>query len=269
MDQPPPVSLPNMPEPYAPPPDPKTSLAARLLNVFAIPGEVFDEVKNSPRSAGNWLVPVLLSAIVGAISVVIIFSQPAIVQQIREQQAKMFDSQVKAGKMTQAQADQAIAMAEKFSGPTMLKIVGSVGAIFGSFVRVFWWAFVLWLLGLLFLKVKFDFLKTVEVAGLASTITILGAIVTLLLTVSFGKPIVPSLDMAAGSLDPKSKLHFLFALANVFDFWLIGVMASGLARLSGAKFPRALFLVIGYWLALNFILFFVGTSLGHLMPGGK
>ena len=38
------------------------SLAARLLNVFATPGDVFDDVKVAPASTANWLVPALLLA---------------------------------------------------------------------------------------------------------------------------------------------------------------------------------------------------------------
>jgi len=247
------------------PPPPTTSLAARLLNVFATPGEVFEEVRISPVNHANWLVPVLLAAIVGAISAVIIFSQPAILQQIHEQQAKMFDQSVKAGKMTQADADKAVAMAEKFSGPTVLKISGSVAAVFGSCARVFWWALVLWLLGLWFLKVKFSYLKAVEVAGLASMITILGGIVALLLTVNFGKETSPSLALAVNDFNPKNPLHLLFAAANLFSFWTIGVMSVGLARLAGVRFPRAMVLVAGYWLALQFFLISVGAVAGNLV----
>ena len=113
-------------------PAPASSLAARLTNIFVSPGDVFEEVKVSPPTANNWLVPVLLLAVIGVISTFVIFSQPAMMQQIREQQAKVFDQQVKAGKMTQSQADQAMAMAEKFSGPMMMKISGSIGAVVSS-----------------------------------------------------------------------------------------------------------------------------------------
>ena len=38
-----------------PPPEP-SSLADRLTNVIAAPGEVFEEIKNAPMHASNWLV---------------------------------------------------------------------------------------------------------------------------------------------------------------------------------------------------------------------
>ena len=176
-----------LPEPPVDVPAPAMSLTARLFNVFADPGEVFEEVKNGKPSAANWLVPALVYMLVGVISVVVIFSQPAIVQQIHDQQAAAMDQQVKAGKMTQAQADQAMAMMEKVAGPGILKIFGSVAAALGSFAHIFWWAFVLWLMALLVLKQKVPFLKMAEVAGLATMIIVLGAIITTLLTVITGK----------------------------------------------------------------------------------
>jgi hypothetical protein len=105
------------------------TLWARLMNVFAAPGDVFEEVKNSQPSTANWLAPAFIFIVVGMISSIVIFSQPAIVQQIRDQQAKVMDQQVKAGKLTQAQADQALAAMDKFAGPTMLMAFGCVGAV--------------------------------------------------------------------------------------------------------------------------------------------
>jgi len=61
MQETPPALPPELPASQPP----TTSLAARLMNVFAVPGEVFDEVKASAHSAGNWLLP----ALVGSVSV--------------------------------------------------------------------------------------------------------------------------------------------------------------------------------------------------------
>ena len=120
MDDKPPVLPPELPAPAAP----KMSLAARLMNVFAIPGDVFEEVKASRPCTANWLVPVIITCLVSAISALIVLSQPAILQKMREQQAQACERQVKDGKMTQQQADQALDVVEKFSGPTMMRAVG-------------------------------------------------------------------------------------------------------------------------------------------------
>ena len=249
-------------EAQPPPPKPATmSLAARLLNVFAIPGDVFEEVKATAASAGNWLAPVVLSALVGAVSSIIIFSQPAIQQQMREQQAKAMDRQVKAGKLTQAQADQALAVLEKFTGPTMLKILGVVSAVVASFVRVFWWALVLWLLGRWFLKTRFDYGKTLEITGLAMMISVLGVLVTLLLTVNLARMFAtPSLGLAIKDFDATRKSHLMLGAVNVFSIWQVGVMAVGFAKLAGVPFLRAAWFVFAYWVAQELVFIFIGLG---------
>jgi hypothetical protein len=262
MDQPPPI--PESPAPAAPS-EPTMSLAGRLVNVFAVPGEVFEDTRVSRPCAANWLVPALIACVVGIVAAIIMFSQPTIQQQLREQQEKAmkqeFDKQVAAGKMTQAQADQTIEMMEKFTGPTALKIFGTVMAIIISFVRLFWWGFVLWMLGRFALKAQFSFMKTVEISGLASMIAVLGAIVTLLLIVNFGKlTSTPSLALAVSDFDMKSKGHLLLSAVNVFTFWQVAVMSVGLARLAAVPWARAMFVVLAFWLVWTLVLVFAGLG---------
>lgn len=253
---------PPMPAPPAsaePPPPPPMSLAARLLNVFAVPGDVFEEVKAARHSAANWLAPMLIASVVGVISVVILFSQPAIQQQLREKQAQAMEQnlekQVQAGKLTREKADQQLAMMEKVFGPTMQKVLGSVGAVFYSVVRVFFWALVLWLLGRGWLHARFGYLKTLEVAGLAGMIGVLGAIVTLLLQVNFSNSAAsPSLALAVGDFDQKNVSHVLLAMVNLFEVWQVGVLASGLARLAGVPFLRAAFPLLVVWMVVTVVL---------------
>jgi hypothetical protein len=252
MEQPPPLSEVQA----ATPKPPAMSLWTRLLNVFASPGEVFDDIKATPPSASNWLIPALLFAVVGVISVMIIFAQPTIVQPIVEQQAKKMDEAVKAGKMTQAQADQA----EKFMGPMTFKIAGSAFAVIGSVVRLLWWGLILWLLGKI-LKKPFGYGKGLEVAGLASMITVLGAIVGLLLIVNFSKlSATPSLGALVKDFDMTRKSHLMMGAANVFYFWQVGVFSVGLSRLAGVPFIRALSLVLACWVLQELLFIFSGMG---------
>ncbi len=236
------------------------SLMARLMNVFASPGEVFEDIKTSPPATSNWFVPALIFALVGIVSSIVIFSQPQIVQQIHEQQAKKMDELVKSGKMTQAQADQAAAMAEKFTGPGMLKVFGSVAAVIGSFVRLLWWALLIWLMGKV-LKTPFGYGKALETAGVASMITVLGGLVTILLTVNFARMIAtPSLALAVKDFDVTRKSHLMLGTVNVFYFWQIGVFSAGLARLANVPFFRAMPLILGCWILQELLFIFSGMG---------
>ena len=220
-----------------------------MMNVFAIPGEVFDEVKAAKATTANWVVPVLLMCLVSSVAAFIIASQPAIQQKIREQQEQALEKQVKAGKMTQQQADQASEMMQKLTGPTMMKIFGVAGAIFYGVLRLFWWATALWLLGRWFLRVQFGYGKAMEIAGLAGMIGVLGTIVTLLLQVNLSNPSSsPSLALLVGDFDPKKLSHMLLAAVNIFVIWQVGVLACALARLADVPFTRAGFVVFAFWL---------------------
>jgi hypothetical protein len=256
MEQPP--SFPEI-QP-ATPKLPAMSLMARLTNVFAGPGEVFDDVKPSSPTATNWLVPALLFALVGVISCIITFSQPAIIQQIREQQAKKMDEMVKSGKMTQEQADKGAAVAEKFMGPTVLTIFGSVAVTIVAFIRVLWWGLLLWLIGKI-LKRPFGYAKALEIFGLGSMITVLGAVVGILLAVMLGRMIAtPSLVLLVKDFDITRKTHLLLGTVNLFYFWQVGVLSVGVARITGATFMRALPLVIVCYAFTELLLIYTGLG---------
>ena len=243
------------------------SLAARLLNVFAIPGEVFAGVKASRLSIGNWLVPALLSAVVAVLTAIVVVSQPTIQRQmhdLKERQAKALEQQVKAGKVKPADADRALAVTRAITEPATLKVLGGMAAALISVARVFWWAFVLWLLSRLFLKVRLGYLKTLEVAGLALMISVLGAVVLLLLMVNLPKLFAtPGLALAVSDFDASRKSHLLLGAANVFSFWFVGVLSVGLAKLAGVPFLRAAWLVFAAWIIQESFFILVGGVLGQ------
>ena len=242
-------------------PTPATSLGGKLMNVFAAPGEVFGEIKTAPARTANWLVPVLLFAIVGVVTVCILFAQPAIRQTIHDQQVKALDQRVQQGKMTQAQEDQALQVMDKFMGPTMLTVFGSVAVVLNSFVSVFWWALILWLCGRWCLKARFEYMKTVEVAGLATVILVLGMILSTLIAVILGRLYAgPSLALLVSDFDPMKRAHLLLGAANAVYFWHTAVLGLGLAKLSGASTAKALMVVFIYWILAELILIAVGLG---------
>ena len=247
MDEPLPVLE---PPPEAPQP-PAMSLAARLLNVFAIPGEVFAGVRVSHTSVGNWLVPALLLAVAGIVTAIVVVTQPAFQRQIHdrmEQYSKALDQQVQTGKLKQVDADRAMAVTRAFTTPASLKAFCSIGAAFIGVLRVFWWGLILWLLGRAFLKVQFGYPKALEVAGLGLMINVLSAAVVLLLMVNLPRLFsTPDLAFAVSDFDAKRQSPLLLGLGNGFSLWLLGVLAVGLAKLAGVPFLRAAWLVFAAW----------------------
>ena len=96
------------------------SLGGRLINVFSGPGEVFEAVKKGPPCPANWVLPVLLSCLVGIISAVVVLSQDSIIQQLREQQEKRIEQRI--ASMPKEQREKVQEMMEAMFSPTLLKI---------------------------------------------------------------------------------------------------------------------------------------------------
>lgn len=251
----------TQPPPVEAPAPPTTSLLSRLTNVFVAPGEVFDEVSASPHRTGNWLVPVLLSCLMGIVFSVVAFSQETIVHDLRAAQEKAVQDQVDAGKMSQAQADQAIQAMQRFMSPTVMMLFGSVASVFASFAWLFFLALCLWGVGLLVFKARFGYLKAAEVCGLAQMIGVLGALITMLLVLWKG-----NLQMTLGpallipEFDPSNKTHLLLAALNVMSLWEMAVLAIGLAKISGTSFLKSALWIFVPWVLFKLAVIFSGLG---------
>jgi Yip1 domain len=236
----------------SPPPLPAsqavTSTWTKLLNIFVTPGEVFEEVSVRPSAPKNWLVPGVIYGFIGAIAAVLVISHPAILQQARDQQAKMMDEMVKQGKMTRERAEQDTEAVEKITGPIM-KGSAMFGGLVSGFIQIIWWAFLLWLIGRFGLKAQLDFSKTLEVVGLASGIAILDTTLRTLLIVILGNPFA-SLSLVLLIPNPRPDNHWLglSALVNPLTFWLLAVRSIGLAKLTGVPAGKAAAWVFPVWL---------------------
>ncbi len=228
------------------------------MNVFATPGDVFQEVKTAGASTANWLVPALILIALSWAAAWLIFSQESINHQLSEITDRAIQQQVERTHMSEQQAEQARAMGEKWAGISS-KIGAGLAPVVTGFVTPFLWGLILWLVGAKILKGDFPYMKAVEVAGLANMVSVLDVIVKTLLIVGLGNLYAaPSLVLLVKDFDPQNTVHALLAIVNVMTFWLLAVRAIGLARLSGASFAKAALWVFGIWAAYTG--FFVGLG---------
>lgn len=227
------------------------SLGARLFNVLATPGEVFDQIKSAKVSAANWVLPALIMIVVSWLGAWLVFSQDSIKQQVREITDQAIEKQIQKSHMSEQQAEQARAVGAKFGNIGMM--ASAVAApVFAGFVTPFWWGLILWLVGSKGLKGSFPYMKAVEVAGLAAMIGVLDAIVRILLILVMGNLFAsPSLALFVKQFDPQNPVHGLLAVVNIMTFWVLCVRALGVARLSGVGFGKAAAWVFGIWAVIT------------------
>jgi hypothetical protein len=241
-------------------PTPRTSsVGSRLLNVFATPGDVFQEVKTTSDSPANWLVPALILIAVGWVSAWLVFSQDTIKHQLSEMTDQAIQKQIERTRMSEQQAEQTRAVGEKWAG-IMGKVTAVLVPVFGGFITPFFWGLILWLVGAKVLKGDFPYMKAVEVVGLVNMVNILDVIVRTLLIIGLGNLYAaPSLVLLVKDFDPQNTVHGLLALVNLTTFWVLALRAVGLARLSGASFTKAALWVFGIWAAYTG--FFIGLGM--------
>ena len=246
----------DMNEPQSPPPFadtsvPATSLTARLMNVFAAPGDVFEEITTRQPVASDWLLPLLVSCLAGVVFIWVVFSQENILRPIREAQEQAIQKQVDAGNMSKEQGQKAIDLIAKIMNPTLIKLLSSVSVVTGGFGITFLTALVVWLLGTKGFKGQFSYLQAVEMTCLAGMISALGAIVAMLLAVAMGNlAMTPGPALFLHTFDQTNRVHRLLSQLNVMTLWYVAVMALGLSRLSRVSWGRAALWAFGIWAAV-------------------
>jgi hypothetical protein len=227
------------------------SLSDKLVGVFASPSELFDNVRQTPPTNSNWLIPTLILVVVGVIMAYLVLSNPTLSDQMKriasEQMEKGMAKRIAEGKMTQEQANQARDMAGL--GETSTMIIKYVSAVAGPFFSLFLASLFYWLLGKGVMKATAPYMKVVEVVGLTFFIVTIETVVTTILSIGMNSIFAsPSLALLISDFSIENKMHLLASSMNVFTFWTLTVTSIGLARLFEKDLPKVLVLVFALWI---------------------
>ena len=237
------------------------SLAGRMLNIFAAPGEVFDSIKGKAPSHSNWLGPAVLLLVVSWLGAWLVLSQGALKQQMHEAADKAIERQIKAQHMSEAQAEQAREAGEKYA--SIGQTVGYIAMpVMMAFLPPFVIGLLLWFVAQYALKAPLPYLKVLEITGLAAMISVLETVVRTLLILITGKLMAsPSPTLLIQEFDPANALHSLAIFANPFFFWLLIVRAIGLARFTGSSLRKAAGWVFGLWFGYSGLFWAFGWAM--------
>lgn len=229
------------------------SLGARLFNVFAAPGELFEELRDQKTAHTNWLIPMLLCMVMGITFSLVVFSQPDIVASIANQQETAMAARVKAGKMTQEQADQAVERVRQFQSPTFFKMIGSLGAVFGTGIGLAVFSVLMWILMDKILKGDVSLNKSFELCGLSSMISFVGGLLTMLVVLLKGNIAAgPNAALLVPNFNQASYAHQFLGALNVMTIWYLVVLCIGASKLTRRPFGTAAFWIFGVWFVLRF-----------------
>jgi hypothetical protein len=247
-------STPIPPPPNGVAPSEPSSLTDRLTNVIAAPGEVFEEIKTAPARTSNWLVPLILSCLAGVVYICLAFSQPAILHGLQEQREIAMQKKVAAGKITQAQADQASEMTERFLTPSVMKIFGVGWVLLASGSGLFLMGAGIWLGLKCCTGARLDYMKVVEICGLALVIDIPQKIIRIALVAWKGNllaTVSPTLFLENPSTT--NRAHVFLSMIDVVDFWWLAVLSLGVSKVASIRYRTAAFITFGLWFGFRII----------------
>jgi Yip1 domain len=241
-------------------PEAEMSFSDKIVNVISAPGELFLYVAREGKKSANYSIPLLLSIVVSIIFMFVVFSQPAVKDQMAEQQDKVMQQQVEKGKMTAEQYEKAKEFTPKPGSPIFL-IAGTVGVVFVMLILVFGSAFAYWLVGKYAFKTIVPYGKVAEVVGLSLYVMIIGSIVTMIIAVAMGSINAgPHLGLLVGSFDPTNRMHKLLASINIFTIWNLVVVAIGLSKIFSITEAKAYITVGVLWVL--YIVATIGVNIG-------
>jgi hypothetical protein len=226
------------------------SMGARVLNVFAAPGELFSWLAQHRFRIANFVVPALIVGAVGVITTWLVLSQPEIIRQVLELNDRELEKAISQGRLTMEQADHARDGMRSAVGIMVMRAAAAVFSVISGFVAPFWWGLLGWLVARFVLGAPLGYMRAVEAAAFASLIGALGLVVGMLLSLGTGNLFAgPHLGFFIEDFNPMNKRHLALASVNAFGLWQVAVLALGIARLTGRTFTQAGVGLYVLWLA--------------------
>jgi len=245
------------------------SFTDKVAGVFTEPGATFENVHLTEKKTSDWLVPTIILIVIVVISTFIKYANPEIMADLQDRQAKQIQEKVKSGQMTQEQADRAIESIRGGFGKTMMYVGTAVGVPITVFVMLFLMCLIWWLVGKYALKGKPVYMKVVSVAGLASLISSLEAIIGAIIAVLQGKMMAgPNLALFVSDFSMANTMHRLLSSINPFTLWYLAVLGIGLAKISSANTGKSLIWVYGLWALWTVLYVFVIGSIPIFQSAG-
>lgn len=244
-----------MPEQFiTPEPSTEMSISDKFIGILSSPGEVFQTIVGTEPKSSNWGIPLALTILVGIIFTLVVFTQPAIQDQMSEAQMKAMQQSVAEGKMTQEQMDMATEKNPAKPGSAMFLIFGAIAVSVVTAVSLYAYSGAYMIAGKFMVKSTVPYSKLLEVVGLSLYVSAVVSLLSMVIIVAMGS-LYASLSPALfiSDFDPMNKQHKLMAAFNLLEFWNLAVIGVGLSKVWNTSLGKALGVVGGLWLVWTLI----------------
>lgn len=233
-------------------PEPSTemSFSDKFVGILSSPGEVYQSIVGTEPITKNWVLPLVLTIIMGIIFSFVIYSQPAIQDEMKEIERQVMAKLLESGKITQEIYDKSI----EESSSNIFK--NSISAVFMPFISLIWYSFLYWIVGKILFKSELSFSKVLEVKGLSFFVVCVTSLLSMVLIVSFGSiHAQPSLSQLLQiKFDPFSSFQIILSEVTIFKIWELSILGIGLSKIWGKPTIMAVTVSILGWLVWTSLL---------------
>jgi hypothetical protein len=247
--------------PFFPQHDERLTFIDKLILLFSAPVGVFVDVRRTPPTPSNWLIPLTLFVLLSIVSAQLLLANTALAAQLKDLVLQQLDAMVESGALTR---DQAELEYERFGPGSVLFTIASLGGfLITPSVTLFALALVFWLVGRSAMASSAPYLKVVEIVGLTFLVWCLESVVgTILMLITDSIYATPSLALLVlPEFDTGNLLHLALARVNLFTFWMLYLIGTGLSVLFQRDFPKVLVLILALWFLWTLATLFIGVEL--------
>ncbi|HEX2787291.1 MAG TPA: YIP1 family protein [Ignavibacteria bacterium] len=228
-----------------------------ISGVITAPSDTFETIAVTPKT-NYWIMPTLLFMVAALIGAFLFLNDTELVTKTMDKRKadiqKGLDEKVKAGDLTQEQADQQMAVTEPFLDPNgwFVKVTGYGANIISPFFLLFFMS-VLILIIMKIMRSPISFYNILNVVGLSLTIFAISSVVTSIISVLMGdlQTLGPGLILSEESVGAKA--YAVLSGIDVFSIWAIAVMSIGLSKLGKVSLTSVAVTLYGVWLLLTVV----------------
>lgn len=245
------------------------SFTEKMVNIFASPGELYENVRDTGPTRSNWVIPAIILVIASVLMTQLMLSNASLVDQLDRTMRQAMEKSLEGRNLPPEQmerAQQQIDQAYEYTKPgsTWFMVLSTVGPLVWTFITLFGLGLAYWLVGKSAMGASAPYMKVVEVVGLTFFIGTLEVIVTTLLMYAMDSiHASPGVGLFVKDFDVTNKLHLAMSKVNIFTLWTLVITSIGLSKLFRRDLPKVLVLVFALWILYSAVTIFTGIGAGR------
>lgn len=237
------------------------SITDKFIGILTEPAPTYENVRAAGARTTDWLIPVLVTAAILAVSMFIRFSNPEFVTKMQEQQVKAMMEKVNSGDMTQEKADEMVEAMGSKQARDIMKFFGPISALVGFVIIFFVLTFLYWLAVRFGLKGDASFALVLSAVGLSTYISGLDQLVSLLLSFVSDKPFVNLSPALFFDFDIASTASRLLMMLDPFLIWATYVLGIGFEKVANISRMKGMIGAFGIWILFSLLGLLLGFGM--------